>query len=182
MAHEFHIDDLDLLAYADGMLDTDPQRKAQVEAHLRANPKTAAYVAELVAQTHALRAAYGPRLSEPVPARLHAALAERSRDAVQPLAAGLRAAAILALMAAAGLTGFMLGQATAPTHFAVDDAQRPIQSETILEAPSDGPAPQAISVAPPDLDIKTESGTDGPDEATALLPIAPEPPAVQNSH
>ncbi len=182
MTHNSHIDDLDLLAYVDGMLDTDPQRKAQVEAHLSANPETAAHVAELVAQTNALRAAYGPRLSEPVPDRLQAALDVRSRDAAQTLAAGLRAAAILALMVAAGLTGFMLGQATAPDRFAVHDAQNPIHSKTVIDVPRDGPAPQAISDVPPALDIHTEPGADGPDEAAALLPIAPEPPAVQSSH
>lgn len=42
MPHANHIDDLDLLALADGFLDDDPARKAEVEAAIARNPQATA--------------------------------------------------------------------------------------------------------------------------------------------
>ncbi len=107
------VSELDLLAYADGLLNQDPERKARVEAYLRAAPEAAERVDAYAAQTRSLRAAYGPRAGEPVPDRLQDVLnppAARSRMRLT----GLRAAAVLALSAAAGATGWYIGQVSGP--------------------------------------------------------------------
>ncbi len=101
------VNELDLLAYADGLLDDEPLRKAAVEAALAADPEAMARAEAFRAQTEALRAAYGWRLAEPVPERLSAVL-ERPQQ-WRPGAA-LRAAALVMLTLGAGTAGWMMGQ------------------------------------------------------------------------
>ncbi len=101
------VNELDLLAYADGLLDDDPGRKAAVEAALREDPAARARAEAFRAQTEALRAGYDWRLAEPVPERLSAAL---ERPANSGLGTPLRAAAVVLLTLGAGTAGWMLGQ------------------------------------------------------------------------
>ncbi len=101
------VNELDLLAYADGLLDDEPLRKAAVEAALAADPEALARAEAFRAQTEALRAAYGWRLAEPVPERLSAVL-ERPQQ-WRPGAA-LRAAALVMLTLGAGTAGWMIGR------------------------------------------------------------------------
>lgn len=99
------VTELDLLAYADGQLDHDISRKAHVEAAIRRSPELGVRLARLQAQNAALRQAYGHVSAEPTPERLLSALEPRP-SAPWPVA--LRVAAIVALTAAAGLTGWRL--------------------------------------------------------------------------
>ena len=100
------ISELDLLAYADGLLEADVVRKAAVRRHLETHPDAAAYVADVEAQNEEIRRLYGPRLVEPVPERLLDVLESRSsRDGGRGLTA---AVAALLLLAATG--GWLLGQ------------------------------------------------------------------------
>lgn len=110
------IDELDLLALADGQLDHDPARRAAVEARLARSPGAAARARAFAAQTAALRRAYGHRIAEPVPDRLHAALEGRP---ARPGRAALRAAAAVLLTAGAAAGGWLLGQGNDPEGWSV---------------------------------------------------------------
>src|SRR5690606_16791316 len=102
------IGEIDLLAYGGGLLDADVARSAAVERHLAEHPEAAAFVAEVRAQNEEIRACYGARLYEPVPERLGAVLEGRGRKAGARRLA--RVAAGIALLAAASLGGWTLGQ------------------------------------------------------------------------
>jgi anti-sigma factor RsiW len=100
--------DIDLMAYADGLLDADPKRKAEVEIYLRQHPEEGARVRDYAAQNNAIRRLYSPVLREPVPERLQAVLdSRRRRWALGPVA---RAAIAAGLMLVAGFTGWVIGQ------------------------------------------------------------------------
>lgn len=99
--------DIDLMAYADGLLDADPKRKTEVETYLRQHPEEAARVRDYAAQNTAIRRLFNPVLSEPVPERLQAVLDYRRGWALGPVA---RAAIALGLILAAGFTGWVIGQ------------------------------------------------------------------------
>lgn len=103
------VSELDLLAYADGLLDHDPGRKARVEAYLRGAPAAAKRAEAYRAQTRALRETYEGRATEPVPDRLHDALRPRAGGSAMRIT-GWRAAAMVAVSLAAGATGWHLGQ------------------------------------------------------------------------
>ena len=106
--HRPAVRDIDLMAYADGLLDADPQRKAEVETYLRQHPEEAARVRDYAAQNNAIRRLYSPVLSEPVPERLQAVLDYRRRGwALGPVA---RAAIASGLILVAGFTGWVIGQ------------------------------------------------------------------------
>lgn len=95
----------ELLAYADGMLDRDPAKKAEVEARLRDSPEDAALVHDYQAQTIALRELYGGRLADPVPERFHEIL--RSPPSAGRARAAMRAAAIVLLVVGAAMLGWI---------------------------------------------------------------------------
>ncbi len=116
------VSELDLLAYADGLLDHDPGRKAQVEAYLREAPAEAVRVKAYAAQTQALRDTYDPRADEPVPQALLDTLSGQPR---RSRAAWMRAAAMVAVSVGAGLVGWYLGQHSAR---APDLARQPVAS------------------------------------------------------
>lgn len=101
------IEDLDLLALADGHLDHDPARKAELEAAVARCPQASARLADYRAQTAALRAACAGALAEPVPERLYAIVAEIDRPRDRPV---LRHAAAALLIVTAGLGGWILGR------------------------------------------------------------------------
>jgi len=101
------IDDLELLAYADGRLEADAARKSQVEERLSRCPELAERMRAYQAQTKALRKAYDPRMHEPVPHRLRAALKSRAQPHNQSWA---RAGALALLVAATGVSGWLVGR------------------------------------------------------------------------
>jgi anti-sigma factor RsiW len=106
MAEHRIIEELDLLAYADGGLD--PSAKAAVEARLQASPELAARARDYLAQTAALRMAYGNRAAmQPVPDRLMTVFERRQQNRVGRIAA---AAAIVLVTVAAGGAGWLIGQ------------------------------------------------------------------------
>lgn len=126
------VSELDLLAYADGLLDHDPGRKARVEAYLRDAPEEAERIDGYRAQTRALRAAYGARAMEPVPDRLHGALTRPSARG-RPKVTGLRAAAMVAMSAAAGAAGWYLGQMSAPIQQAAEQRLPSVLREVVSD-------------------------------------------------
>ncbi|WP_274426322.1 anti-sigma factor family protein [Chelativorans sp. YIM 93263] len=91
--------EIDLMAYADGLLDDDTARKAAVEAYLEANPVDAARVQDIMRDNEAIRDAYAGELHRPVPARLLRAVREperRQRNLPTSIAASLAAATLAA--------------------------------------------------------------------------------------
>jgi anti-sigma factor RsiW len=113
------IREIDLLAYADGLLEADVVRKEEVEHYLATHPEAAAYVAEVWSQNEDIRAHYGPLLYEPVPEHLSAALHTGSRHTAGRRLA--QAAAAIALMAAASLGGWLIGQSEQPEQWGLAD-------------------------------------------------------------
>lgn len=102
------ITDLDLLAYADGQLASDPQRLAQVKAAIERDPVLAARVRDYEAQGQALREALNPRLEEPVPDRLRDVL--EGRNAGEHRVSPAQIAAVLAAVVATGVGGWVAGR------------------------------------------------------------------------
>jgi len=98
------IADLDLFAYADGFLDADPGRKAEVERWLETRPKEAARVREYIAQNEALRQVLDARLHDPVPDRL-----SRAAKAGRPGKPMPRVAAAVSFLVVASVTSWMIG-------------------------------------------------------------------------
>lgn len=103
------ISELDILAYADGHLDRDPQRKAIVEEAMRVSPDLAWCIADLCAQTAALRKAYNPKLAEDIPARLNAVLQSPNPPRMRKLAQAATIVLLVAGSAAAGWFGGRMG-------------------------------------------------------------------------
>lgn len=104
------IGELDVLAYADGLLDGDAVRKAAVEAYLADHPDLAEDVAVHRRQNDEIRRRFESKLAEPVPDRLYAALSgDRSGGAWK---AASRVAAVAALALLAGFSGWLLGDVT----------------------------------------------------------------------
>lgn len=94
-----------LMAYLDGQLDDGS--RAAVEAHLATHPQSAAEIAGLERQSAAIRALFGPALSEPLPARLdpHRLALARNRRRWQSLT---RAAMMVGLLGIGMLVGWSL--------------------------------------------------------------------------
>lgn len=63
-------DERDLMALADGRIDADSERAAELRAHLAAHPEDAARVTAWQRQNEAIRAHYAPALAEAVPPHL----------------------------------------------------------------------------------------------------------------
>ncbi|MGF1630343.1 MAG: anti-sigma factor family protein [Kiloniellaceae bacterium] len=102
------IREIDLLAYADGLLETDLARREEVERYLSKNAKAAAYVDEIRVQNEDLKALYGSVLYDPVPDQLSAVLrAATARPAGRKLA---QVAAAVALLLASSWAGWLIGQ------------------------------------------------------------------------
>jgi len=114
--HSIH--EIDLLAYADGLLDMDPGRKAEVEAYLQKHPKEAARGRDYAEQNDEIRRLYGSILAEPVPERLQAILENHPRRLVGHVT---RAALAASLLLAAGFTGWWIGKSGQPDPWQVQD-------------------------------------------------------------
>lgn len=106
MNDQYAIDEMDLLALADGGYDDDPARKAELEAAIAQCPPASTQLAAYRAQTAALRAAYAGTLAEPVPDRLYDALDGIGRAQSRPI---MRRTAAGLLVAAAGVGGWLIG-------------------------------------------------------------------------
>lgn len=104
------VTEFDLLAYADGNLDSDRERRAEVEAYLDAHPDVAARVHAFACQDEEIRRLYGGVIDEPVPDRLRAALEVPPRR-WGGLALKSAAAAVLLVVTATG--SWFLGRTTA---------------------------------------------------------------------
>lgn len=125
------IGDLDLFAYADGRLDSDPGRKAAVEAYVRDVPEAASRLRAYMAQTRALRRTYGGRAGDPVPQNLIDTVYGHPLQ-LRRGAAGMRAAAMVLMAVGIGMAGWFLGQWHSGTVRLSQDAP----PETLLEMAS----------------------------------------------
>ena len=141
MAKREPVSEMDLLAYADGLLDHDPGWKARVEMYLRNVPDAAARVEAYREQTRALHTAYGARAEEPVPPHLLDTLTTRPRTEG---VSSLRAAAMVAVCVAAGLAGWVLGHNTAR---GPEPGAEPLSAVLRGMADGDGAAEQASAAA-----------------------------------
>jgi anti-sigma factor RsiW len=105
------IGELDMLAYADGLLD--PARRALVEAHLDSHPEEARRAESYLRQNRDIRAHFGAAPAEATPDRFLATVYggrdRRSRRDWSIVARGLVAASFLAV---AGLMGWWIGHTT----------------------------------------------------------------------
>jgi anti-sigma factor RsiW len=180
----FAITEIDLHAYADGLLDDDPRRKRAVAAFLRGHPDAAERVESYAAQNSEIQRLYAPVLDEPVPARLQAALHRRTGIAQGPW---LRVAASVAVIMAAAASGWLLGieQGRAPTTGMTRNTAAPatgMPAAVRTAADTDGTADTARCDTPriaihgnaPTLPL---AGADTGD-TSATRRVAPEPAVV----
>lgn len=107
MKDRSNFDELEMLAYADGFLDGDPVRKADFERRLADAGKEFERVREFEAQNRALRRIGREYLDEPVPQRLLDALEYTPRSR---LGAAKRVAALVTLICATAVIGWLVGQ------------------------------------------------------------------------
>lgn len=139
------VTELDLLAYADGLLDA--ERRDQVESYLRDHPEAAARVRADAQRNAAIRAALAGVAAEPVPERLAAVVDSRHPSIMRR---AWRGAAAAALVLSAGLAGWLLGQGGAPDR----PAMRAFVADSLTmhagARPAAAPAGPTASVRPLD--------------------------------
>jgi len=92
------VNEIDLLAYADGTLDGDPARRAEVEEYLKQHPEQAERIIAFMHQDDDIHRLYDPILDEPVPDRLRAVLEQpqSGRYAQMLMRTGFAASILLA--------------------------------------------------------------------------------------
>lgn len=105
--YEQPVEELDLLAFADGRLDRDPIRKQVVEEYLQDHPDVAARVKEYMAQNEAIRVAYSHCVQSPMRDSLLEVLA---RDEQRPGRWALRAIAAVLVVGLAVGAGVWIGR------------------------------------------------------------------------
>ncbi|MGH6618832.1 MAG: hypothetical protein ACREF6_04765 [Alphaproteobacteria bacterium] len=154
------ITEIDLLGYADGLLDADPMRKRAVEAFLRAHPAEAERVTAYIEQNREIQRLYGPIINEPLPERLQAIL-HRERGDGAGRGHWLRAAASVAILLAAGAGGWLMG---------LEQRQTPSLAESFVEqALAIHPQMRQAEPAMPRIDTVSAGGIlERPPEAAAL--------------
>jgi len=143
MSDRVTLNELDILAYADGLLDCDPARKAEVERRLRDDPEAMERARSFAAQTVALREAYDSRVAEAVPQRLHAVLERPTRSTG---AQALQAAAIVALLVGTGVGGWLLGRSDDPDRWSVATLIDQSYAHFFASRPGEPPA-EAVQAA-----------------------------------
>ncbi|MPY74648.1 MAG: hypothetical protein GEU87_10335 [Alphaproteobacteria bacterium] len=155
------ITEIDLLGYADGLLDADPVRKRAVEAFLRAHPAEAERVAAYIEQNREIQRLYGPIINEPLPERLQAIL-HRERGDGAGRGHWLRAAASVAILLAAGAGGWLMG---------FEQRQTPSVAESFVEqALANHPQMRQAEPAMPHIDRVSAGGIlERPPEAALEL-------------
>ncbi|SFE70341.1 anti-sigma factor family protein [Roseivivax sediminis] len=105
MTNHDNIEELDLLALADGFLDHDPARKAEVEALVESDNQASLRLKDYRAQTAALRAAHSGIIAEAVPERF-SRLIEENDERSRPW---FRRAVASVLISTAALGGWWAG-------------------------------------------------------------------------
>lgn len=140
--------EIDLHAYADGLLDADPGRRDEVERYLATHPEAADYVAEIRAQNEAIHAHFDEFLSEPVPDRLAATLHGGPRPLHRKPA--LQAAVVAALVVASTVVGWLAGQNDEGRQWALGDfVERAITFHDAAPGALAAPASAGTSVVQP---------------------------------
>jgi anti-sigma factor RsiW len=126
------IGDIDILAYADGLLEADAVRKAAVEAYLEKNPLEAERVAAIVSDNQELRELYAGELARPIPERHLGALYASAR-ARGRMPRAIAASVVLIIIAAVG--GWLFGRYDADTS-SVSDELLQVAARHSVSAPS----------------------------------------------
>jgi anti-sigma factor RsiW len=103
---DIEVSELDLLAYADGLLDDSPERRKLVETYLSTRPDEAERVHAYTIQNRQIRARYDYVLAEPVPPALRAIL-DGSKEHRRRGGLATRIAAALALVVLGAGGGWM---------------------------------------------------------------------------
>lgn len=141
------VNEIDLLAYADGTLDGDPARRSEVEEYLKGHPQQADRMIAFMRQDDEIHRLYDPVLDEPVPERLRNVLAGAQSDRyARVLMKGGVAASIL--FAATG--GWYLGRMMPPDqlhqrNMIADSAIDSYRRGAALSGSSDMSSPQPQS-------------------------------------
>lgn len=138
------IGEIDLYAYADGLLEGDTQRRAEIERYLASDREAAAHVAEIQAQNREIREAYGGALAQPVPDRLMGILAQQPRNQGRRVAGACAAA--LVLLAAVG-AGWLVGQRDDADRWALEEFARGAAAQHQVSATASGIQPAAATAA-----------------------------------
>lgn len=157
-ARNGHVDERDLMAFADGRIAADSERAAELRAHLSAHPDDAARVAGWQRQNEAIRARYAPALAESVPPHLQPQALREQRARRQ---FGRRRFAVAASVATLAVVT-VLGVSVSPDgtgdadldRFATEVSQLsagalPAASETVAVGGAVGDATEAV----PSLDL-----------------------------
>jgi anti-sigma factor RsiW len=135
------LSELDLLAYADGLLD--PARQALVEAFLESHPLEARRIADYMQQNRDIRAHFAAAPAEATPDRFLAIVyGAGGRTAARNWSAVARGLAVGGALAVAGVTGWWFGRDSPDDGIArfVDEIAHAALSagEESLEAPASG--------------------------------------------
>ena len=138
------IGELDLYAYADGLLEGDARRRAEIEHYLAGDPEAAALVAEIEAQNREIHEAYAGALAHPVPERLMGALNHPPRGHGRRLFGASAAAAVLL---AAGGVGWLAGHHDDPDRWALEQFARGAAVQHQANAGAGGVQPAAVAAA-----------------------------------
>lgn len=101
------IREIDLMAYADGLLESDTARKNAVEAYLESHPSEAARVEAIMEDNRAIRELYAADLGRPVPQWLLRTVREPARRD-QRRSAAIAASVFFTILAAG--SGWFVGQ------------------------------------------------------------------------
>lgn len=128
------IEEIDLLAYSDGLLEGDLVRKNQVEAYLARNPRQAERVENYVQQNQAIRALYSAKQDGRTPQRFADLLNELERP--RRVRTSAMVAAVLMSVLAGGV-GWMLGrsndlwqrQEALPMDFLTTASEHPVRNK-----------------------------------------------------
>lgn len=121
----------DLHAYADGRLDA--TRRAEVEAHLAANPDAAERAAEYARQNEALRDLFAQALTEPVPQRMVTAATHLHRARSVAIAASWVAVGAFLGLLAGGIAGWSM-HPDSEAHLALDGDTGIVRTAAIAHA------------------------------------------------
>jgi len=110
------VTEIDIMAYADGLLDSDMARKRTVEAHIAQDPRLSRWVEDIRAQNTAIRERFAAVLADPTPPRLASVL---QRD-FRPSKTWPRVAVLASLLIISSVIGWFIGSKTALEETASD--------------------------------------------------------------
>lgn len=113
------VQEIDLHAYADGLLDADIVRKQEVEKYIAEHPEAASFVADIRAQNESIRQLYGSFPDSPVPEHLTAVLQEGPRHPQRRRA--LQAAVVAGLVAVSTVGGWLIGKSDKDEQWVLDE-------------------------------------------------------------